>query len=160
MGNRFTVVALNGSPHAGIGNTALMLDMLRQPLAEQGCGLEVVTLCEHAIEYCVGCALCMEKGKCWIPDDHLGIVERLLVADGVILASPVYFLHVTAQMKAFLDRSLASRLYALGDARSIRRLRNLHPAAKGKDRVRPRGPQGMGAGDDRPAQGHARGEEN
>jgi multimeric flavodoxin WrbA/putative sterol carrier protein len=107
MDKRFTVVAVNGSPHAGIGNTSLMLDMLRQPLAEQGCGLEVVMLCEHAVEYCVGCALCMEKGRCWIPDDHHGIVERLLAADGVILASPVYFLHVTAQMKAFLDRSLA-----------------------------------------------------
>jgi multimeric flavodoxin WrbA len=107
MDNRFTVVAVNGSPHAGIGNTALMLDMLRQPLAEQGCGLEIVTLCEHKIEFCIGCALCMEKGRCWIPDDHHGIVERLLAADAVVLASPVYFLHVTAQMKAFLDRSLA-----------------------------------------------------
>jgi len=105
--SHFTIVAVNGSPHAGIGNTALMLEMLRQPLAEQGCSLEVVTLCEHEIDYCTGCALCMEKGKCWIPDDHHGIVERLLAADGVILASPVYFYHVTAQMKAFLDRSLA-----------------------------------------------------
>lgn len=107
MESHFTIVAVNGSPHAGIGNTALMLEMLRQPLAEQGCSLEVVTLCEHEIDYCTGCALCMEKGKCWIPDDHHGIVERLLAADGVILASPVYFYHVTAQMKAFLDRSLA-----------------------------------------------------
>jgi multimeric flavodoxin WrbA/putative sterol carrier protein len=107
MESRFTIVAVNGSPHAGIGNTALMLEMLRQPLIEQGCALEVVTLCEHEIEYCTGCALCMEKGKCWIPDDHHAIVERLLAADGVILASPVYFYHVTAQMKTFLDRSLA-----------------------------------------------------
>jgi len=107
MDHRFTIVAVNGSPHAGVGNTALILEMLRQPLAEQACGLEVVTLREHEIEYCVGCALCMEKGRCWIPDDHHGIVERLLAAHGVILASPVYFLHVTAQMKAFLDRSLA-----------------------------------------------------
>ena len=107
MESRFIIVAVNGSPHAGIGNTALMLDMLRRPLAEEGCALEVVTLCEHEIEYCTGCALCMEKGKCWIPDDHHDIVERLLAADGIILASPVYFLHVTAQMKAFLDRSLA-----------------------------------------------------
>jgi multimeric flavodoxin WrbA/putative sterol carrier protein len=107
MEHPFTIVAVNGSPHSGIGNTALMLEMLRQPLAEQGCALEVVALCEHEIEYCTGCAFCMEKGKCWIPDDHHAIVERLLAADGVILASPVYFYHVTAQMKAFLDRSLA-----------------------------------------------------
>jgi multimeric flavodoxin WrbA/putative sterol carrier protein len=107
MEHPFTIVAVNGSPHSGSGNTALMLEMLRQPLAEQGCALKVVALCEHEIEYCTGCALCMEKGKCWIPDDHHAIVERLLAADGVILASPVYFFHVTAQMKVFLDRSLA-----------------------------------------------------
>jgi multimeric flavodoxin WrbA/putative sterol carrier protein len=107
MESRFTVVAVNGSPHAGMGNTARMLEMLRQPLAELGCGLKVIMLCEQEIEYCTGCAVCMEKGQCWISDDHHAIVEHLLAADGVILASPVYFLHVTAQMKAFLDRSLA-----------------------------------------------------
>ncbi len=107
MESRFTVVAINGSPHGGTGSTALMLDMLRQPLAERNCTLEVVTLCDHEIDYCTGCAHCLEKGQCWIPDDHRAIVERLLAADGVILASPVYFFHVTAQMKAFIDRSLA-----------------------------------------------------
>jgi multimeric flavodoxin WrbA/putative sterol carrier protein len=49
----------------------------------------------------------MEKGKCWIEDDYRRIVKHLLAADGIVLASPVYFLHVTGQMKTFLDRSLA-----------------------------------------------------
>jgi multimeric flavodoxin WrbA/putative sterol carrier protein len=48
----------------------------------------------------------MEKGRCWIADDHADIAERLLAADGIVLASPVYFSHVTAQMKTFIDRSL------------------------------------------------------
>jgi multimeric flavodoxin WrbA/putative sterol carrier protein len=107
MKNGFTIVAINGSPHAGVGNTAMMLEMLRKPLAEEGLSLEVIHLGEHAVDYCVGCGVCMEKGRCWIQDDHAGLVERLLAADGVILASPVYFLQVTAQMKTFLDRSLA-----------------------------------------------------
>jgi len=107
MENSFTIVAVNGSPHAGIGNTAMMIEMLRPALAENGLSLEVINLCELDIDYCVGCGVCMEKGRCWIQDDHAGIVERLLAADGIILASPVYFLHVTAQMKTFLDRSLA-----------------------------------------------------
>jgi multimeric flavodoxin WrbA/putative sterol carrier protein len=107
MESRFTVIAVNGSPHTGIGNTALLLEMLRQPLAENGCALDVVALCDHEIGYCTGCAHCLEKGQCWIPDDHRAIAERLLAANGIILASPVYFFHVTAQMKAFLDRSLA-----------------------------------------------------
>jgi multimeric flavodoxin WrbA/putative sterol carrier protein len=102
-----TIVAVNGSPHAGIGNTALMIDMLRQPLSDAGFALEEIVLQDFEIEYCTGCALCIDKGRCWIPDDHSSIVERLLAADGIVLACPVYFLHVPAQMKTFIDRSLA-----------------------------------------------------
>jgi multimeric flavodoxin WrbA len=61
---------------------------------------------QQHIEYCTGCAVCLEKGACWIRDDHKGVVKKLLDADAVILASPVYFRQVTAQMKTFLDRSL------------------------------------------------------
>lgn len=107
MSDNGLVVAVNGSPHTGIGNTSQLLEMFREPLAAEGLNLEVIQLCEKRIEYCVGCALCLEKGNCWRHDDHAGVVERLLSADGIILASPVYFFHVTAQMKAFLDRSLA-----------------------------------------------------
>ena len=102
-----TIVAINGSPHGGIGNTSLMIEMLRPILAEEGLELEVIELAGKNIEYCKGCAFCMEKGRCWIDDDHRKILEKLLDADGVILASPVYFLQVTGQMKTFLDRSLA-----------------------------------------------------
>jgi multimeric flavodoxin WrbA/putative sterol carrier protein len=107
MNAKPTVVAVNGSPHAGVGNTSLMIEMLRPALTAEGFALEVITLTEHEIEYCTGCAWCLDKGKCWIPDDHAGVVRRLMAADGIILASPVYFFHVTAQMKTFLDRSLA-----------------------------------------------------
>jgi multimeric flavodoxin WrbA/putative sterol carrier protein len=102
----YKVVAVNGSPHEGFGNTSQMLSMLREPLAAEGVDLEEIPLSRHRIEYCAGCATCLEKGECWIQDDHQGIVDRLLAADGVILASPVYFRHVTAQLKTFLDRSL------------------------------------------------------
>lgn len=102
-----TVVAVNGSPHASVGNTAMLIGMLQESLAAEGIAVETIHLCDREIEYCIGCGHCMEKGKCWILDDHAEIVERLLAADGVILASPVYFSHVTAQMKTFIDRSLA-----------------------------------------------------
>jgi multimeric flavodoxin WrbA/putative sterol carrier protein len=107
MPEKRTIVAVNGSPHAGIGNTSMMVEMLRQPLSEQGFDLEQIYLSDYEIEYCTGCAFCMEKGRCWIDDDHKGIMERILSAEGVIMASPVYFTNVTAQMKTFLDRSLA-----------------------------------------------------
>lgn len=106
MSDQKKIVAINGSPHKGIGNTSLMIEMLRPTLEAEGFALEVIELADREIDYCTGCALCLEKGKCWIPDDHRGIVQQLLEADGIILGSPVYFFHVTAQMKAFLDRSL------------------------------------------------------
>ncbi len=106
MFTRPTVVAVSGSPHAGLGNTDLMIGMLRPALAEEGLDLVVVNLTELDIGYCVGCGLCIEKGQCWQADDHAGVVEKLLAAQAVVLASPVYFGQVTAQFKTFLDRCL------------------------------------------------------
>jgi multimeric flavodoxin WrbA/putative sterol carrier protein len=107
MSNRLRVVSINGSPHASVGNTSIMTQMMASVLADEGIDLEEIFLADKHIEYCVGCAVCLEKGKCWRRDDHAGIIEKVLSADGVILASPTYFRHVTAQMKTFLDRSLA-----------------------------------------------------
>ena len=107
MSENPTIVAINGSPRAARGNTSMMIEMLRDPLSQEGFNLEVINLCEKEIDYCYGCGFCLEKGNCWIDDDHRSIAQRLLAADGIIFASPVYIFSVTAQMKAFLDRSLA-----------------------------------------------------
>ena len=107
MSSRPRIIAVNGSPHAGIGATAQMIEMLRPGLSEEGLELEVIHLSGLDIEYCRGCGFCMEKGRCWIDDDHRGVVSKILSADGVILGSPVYFFSVTGQMKTFLDRCLA-----------------------------------------------------
>ena len=73
-----------------------MIEMLRPTLGQEGFELEVIHLAGLDIRYCTGCAFCMEKGKCWIDDDHRQIAEKLLTAQGIILASPVYFFSVTA----------------------------------------------------------------
>ena len=100
------VIAINGSPHEGFGNTSQMLAMLRQNLAREGLELEEIFLSQQQIGYCTGCGTCLETEGCWVRDDHKSVVRTVLEADAVILASPVYFLNVTAQMKTFLDRSL------------------------------------------------------
>ena len=107
MDAHYKVVAVNGSPHKAIGNTSLMLRMIANSLSQEGVELEEIFLSDHKIEYCVGCAFCLENKKCWRRDDHAGITDKLMAADGIILASPVYFMHVTAQMKTFIDRSLS-----------------------------------------------------
>ncbi len=106
MTGKFTAVAINGSPHQSMGNTGQTVAMLRAALATHGCDLEEIFLSDFHIEYCTGCAMCLMKGNCWISDDHRALVQRLVSADTIILASPVYFFHVTAQMKTFIDRSL------------------------------------------------------
>ncbi|MGO9015569.1 MAG: NAD(P)H-dependent oxidoreductase [Dissulfurispiraceae bacterium] len=107
MEAKYKVVAVNGSPHNAIGNTSIMLRMIADGLSREGVEMEEIFLSNHRIEYCVGCGFCLENKKCWRHDDHAGITDKLLAADGIILASPVYFMSVTAQMKTFIDRSLS-----------------------------------------------------
>jgi len=106
MTEPYRVVAVNGSPHEGFGNTSQMIAMLREHLAAEGCELEEIFLSQFQIGFCTGCATCLETGSCWVRDDYNSVVRNVLEADAVILASPVYFFNVTAQMKTFLDRSL------------------------------------------------------
>jgi multimeric flavodoxin WrbA len=106
MTDRKKVVAINGSPHEGMGNTGQLIGFLAEGLAAEGMDLDEVLLCRQHIEYCSGCAMCIGKGACWIRDDYKALFKRLIEADAVILASPVYVFNVTGQMKTFLDRSL------------------------------------------------------
>lgn len=106
MDNQYHVVAINGSPHEGFGNTSQMLAMLGENLAREGLELEEIFLSQYQIGFCTGCATCLESGACWVRDDYKSVVRQVLEADAVILASPVYFSNVTAQMKTFIDRSL------------------------------------------------------
>ena len=106
MTENYRVVAVNGSPHEGFGNTSQMVAMLRENLAREGLELEEIFLSQYQIGFCTGCATCLESGSCWVRDDYNSVVRTVLEADAVILASPVYIFNVTAQMKTFLDRSL------------------------------------------------------
>jgi multimeric flavodoxin WrbA/putative sterol carrier protein len=106
MTENYRVVAVNGSPHEGFGNTSQMLAMLGENLSREGLELEEIFLSQYQIGFCTGCATCLESGSCWVRDDYNSVVRTVLEADAVILASPVYIFNVTAQMKTFLDRSL------------------------------------------------------
>lgn len=107
MDVKYKVVAINGSPHRAVGNTSIMIGMISAVLAREGIDVEEIFVADKNIEYCIGCGVCLEKKKCWRQDDHESITGKLLAADGIILGSPVYFMHVTAQMKTFIDRSLS-----------------------------------------------------
>jgi multimeric flavodoxin WrbA len=98
------VVAIVGSPHVK-GNTAYLVDEALKELAARGIETEKISLAECTIAPCLGHDKCATFKACKIKDDAPGIIRKFNAADAVILASPVYFFDVTAQMKAFIDRN-------------------------------------------------------
>jgi multimeric flavodoxin WrbA len=98
------VIAIVGSPHAK-GNTSYLADEALKEIAAAGIETEKIVLGECVVNPCLGHSDCASFKVCKIKDDAPGIIAKFNAADGVILASPVYFYDVSAQMKAFIDRN-------------------------------------------------------
>jgi multimeric flavodoxin WrbA len=98
------VVAIVGSPHTN-GNTSYLTDQALKELAAQGIETEKIVLGQCVVGPCQGHAKCGTFTVCKVKDDAPGIIAKFNKADGVILASPVYFYDVSAWMKAFIDRN-------------------------------------------------------
>lgn len=105
------IVSLNGSFRQN-GNTALILKLLEEKLAELAenqripLTIESVNLAEKNLQPCRGCRKCFDKGENFCPakDDFLSIRDRIMEADCLILASPVYVEDVSGMMKNWIDR--------------------------------------------------------
>lgn len=101
------VVAFNGSARKD-GNTALMVRRVFAQLEKSAIETELIQLSGKPLRGCTACMQCWEKrdGKCVIKNDQLNdYVDKMVSADGIILASPTYFADITAEMKALIDRS-------------------------------------------------------
>jgi multimeric flavodoxin WrbA len=101
------VIALNGSPHKN-GNTAYALNVVGKVLQAEGIEFEIVEIGGHQIHGCIGCGNCgaNKDGKCSITGDVVNeTVLKMKDADGIIIASPVYYSGIAGTMKCFLDRA-------------------------------------------------------
>jgi len=98
-------VGILGSPRK-YGNSSKMLLACLEELSNLGFETEFVYLQERDIKYCLGCGTCLRKGECILEDDMRELKQLLKDSNAIVLASPVYFLNVTAQMKCFIDRML------------------------------------------------------
>jgi multimeric flavodoxin WrbA len=101
------VVAFNGSPRRE-GNTYLLVQKVFEELRKEGIETEYVHIGGKALRGCSYCLQCKEKRdkKCVLPDDGLNsYIEKMEGAQGIILASPVFFSNVTSEMKALIDRA-------------------------------------------------------
>src|SRR5208283_981536 len=100
------VVGFNGSPRKE-GNTAVLIQKVFREMENEGIETEFVQLSHKSIHGCASCYQCLEKKnkRCAVNDDAANeYIEKISGAQGVILGSPVYFMDVTPEMKALIDR--------------------------------------------------------
>ena len=108
------VLGIMGSPRIK-GNTDLLLDEALKATQSQGAEVEKIIVDKLNIAPCREYYGCLSDGNCVIRDDMVGIYPKLLEADVVIVASPMFFYGLTSQLKALIDRSQAlwARKYVL-----------------------------------------------
>jgi NAD(P)H-dependent FMN reductase len=104
--NRLKVLGIAGSPRRD-GNTDHLLRQVMDGASSRGAQTKTVILSELNISPCRHCDGCIQTGKCVIDDDMQWIHSDLRAADRVVLASPIFFMGVTAQTKAMIDRCQA-----------------------------------------------------
>lgn len=104
------VLILAGSPRKN-GNSAALCAEFARGAAEVGNDVELLYLRDKKIAYCNACYYCKNHdGHCIIKDDMAEILEKMNDADVIVMASPVYFYSIDAQMKALIDRTVAQWL--------------------------------------------------
>ena len=97
------VLIINGSPRKG-GNTSVALEEMVKVFEADGIETEVVQIGNKAVRGCIACGTCAEKGKCVFDDVVNELAPKFEAADGLVIASPVYFASANATLIACLDR--------------------------------------------------------
>ena len=108
------VLILSSSPRRG-GNSDTLCDEFMQGAIESGHRVEKVFLRDKTIHPCTGCGVCSQyKKPCPQKDDAAEIIGKMLAADVIVMATPVYFYTLSAQMKTLIDRCCARYLEMKG----------------------------------------------
>lgn len=100
------ILAINGSPRRR-GNTEALLSAIAKGAAAMGVEIAAVRVSDLDIHPCIGCGGCEKTGECVLEDEMTPLYPKILAADRIILASPIYFYGITAQAKGFVDRCQA-----------------------------------------------------
>jgi multimeric flavodoxin WrbA len=98
------VIGISGSPHRH-GNTETLLDAFLEGADHAGGSVEKVILKDLDFTPCRGCNACHKEGECIVKDEALPLFDRILLADCVAVASPIYSMGITAELKGLIDRS-------------------------------------------------------
>jgi multimeric flavodoxin WrbA len=101
------VVAINGSPKKE-GNTYHAIQVVAEQLNKENIEVEIIHIGNKVIRGCMGCGQCAKQKneKCMYDNDEVNeCIQKLKIAEGMILGSPVFFSGITGTMKSFLDRA-------------------------------------------------------
>jgi multimeric flavodoxin WrbA len=102
------ILGISGSPKGG-GNTEYLLNEALSVASARGFETERVLSSKLRVNFCDDCSVCSRGEPCPIDDDMGSVYEMLSLASGIIVASPVYFGNVSAQLKTIFDRTLIFR---------------------------------------------------
>jgi multimeric flavodoxin WrbA len=97
------VLGISGSPHRH-GNTETLLDSFLDGAHASGATTEKVVLKSLQYTPCRGCNACHKNGECIVNDDAIILYEKILDSDCFAVASPIYTMGITAELKGFIDR--------------------------------------------------------
>lgn len=100
---KVTVLGISGSPHRH-GNTETLLGRFLEGSEEAGAVVEKVVLKTLNFSPCRGCNACHKTGDCIVSDDAITLYEKILGSDCIAVASPIYTMGITAELKGFIDR--------------------------------------------------------
>lgn len=99
------VLVISASPRRGGNSDTLCEEFLRGAQAAGHSG-EKIFLGACTVHYCTGCGACNTTHRCVQQDDMAAILDKMVAADVIVLASPVYFYSIDAQLKTLIDRSV------------------------------------------------------
>jgi len=118
------VLGIMGSPRRE-SNTEILLDKALEGAKEAGAEVEKVLISKLRISPCLEIYACFKDGNCSIKDDMQTLYDKLLEADHIVFASPIFFYGITSQAKAVIDRcqALWARRHVLGMGKEDRRVR-------------------------------------
>ena len=100
------IVVLLGSPNRQ-GSSHLLAECFRQGAQEAGHTVEIIDVAHADIHPCTGCIHCGYEGPCSQKDDMQGIRAKILDADMMVFATPLYYYGMSAQLKTLIDRFCA-----------------------------------------------------
>lgn len=99
------ILIISASPRKN-GNSDILCDRFAEGARESGHEAEKVFLASQNIGYCRGCGVCNSTHRCVQKDDMEAILEKMVAADVIVLATPVYFYSMDGQMKTLIDRTV------------------------------------------------------